>query len=157
MGDQSIKRAAQEYLAERLSKEGLTYEQTQNRNAAITLAPAVWRKVVQTIQITCQEWNAETKEQTLTCKETILGDIRIRCAGRSHQMIWHFDSRKRLVHVENTAHEDHELKVVLSIEGYETDSGDRDARLVRNNQPVNLEMLLLGQFRVLAGLSRKAD
>jgi hypothetical protein len=41
MNDESIKRAAQEYLAERLSEEGLTAEQTLNRQAAITLAPAV--------------------------------------------------------------------------------------------------------------------
>jgi hypothetical protein len=41
MADESVKRAAQKYLAERLSEEGLTYEETQNRDAAIALVPAV--------------------------------------------------------------------------------------------------------------------
>ena len=39
MTEQSVKRAAQEYLAERLCEEGLTEEQTLNRDAAIALAP----------------------------------------------------------------------------------------------------------------------
>ena len=33
----------------------------------------------------------------------------------------------------------------------------RDARLVRNNEPVNLEMLIVGELRVLAGISRRAQ
>jgi len=47
--------------------------------------------------------------------------------------------------------------VVLSIEGYETASGARDARLMRNKEAVNLNTLILGHLRLLAGLSRKAD
>jgi hypothetical protein len=156
MDDKSIKRAAQEYLAERLSEEGLTYEQTLNRDAAIALAPAVWKKTAEAINAMCRKWNEVTKEQTFTCKETALGDLRIRCAGRTQQMVVHFDSERRLIRVENDARLDHEPKVVLSIEGYATDSG-RDARLMRNDEPVNLEMLMLGQLRVLAGLSRKGD
>lgn len=156
MADQSIKRAAQEYLAERLSEDGLTYEETRNRDAAIALAPAVWKKLAETVVAMCRDWNATTKEETISCKETMLGDLRIRCAGRSHQMVVHFDSARRLVKVENTAREEHEPKVVLSIEGYPTESG-RGARLMRNNEPVNSEMLILGQLRVLAGLSRKSD
>jgi hypothetical protein len=156
MGDEIIKRSAEEYMAERYAEEGLTYEETLNRQAAVTLAPMVWKRVVETLQATCEEWNAVTKEQTFSCKETVLGDIRIRCAGRPQQMIWHYDSKKRLVHVENSARQEYEPKVVLSIEGYVTDSG-RDARLMRNKQPVNLEELLIGQLRVLAGLSRKAN
>jgi len=104
----------------------------------------------------CQEWNSVTKEQTLSCKETALGDLRIRCAGRSHQLVFHFDSKHRLVRVENTAREDYEPKIVLLIQGFASGSG-RDARLMRNEEPVNLEMLVVGQLRVLAGLGRKAS
>ena len=156
MPDETIKRAAQEYLAERLSEEGLTYEQTLNRDAAMALAPAVWKKVTETVLAMCKQWNAATKEDTFTCTETMMGDLRIRCAGRCHQMVVIFDPKRLLVRVDNTAREDYEPKVLLSIEGYATDSG-RDARLMRNNEPVNLEMLILGQLRVLAGLRRKSD
>jgi hypothetical protein len=156
MSNETVKRAAQEFLAERLSEEGLTEEQTLNRDAAIALAPAVWKKLAETIVAMCNEWNLVTKEQSLTCKETMLGDLRIRCAGRPHQLVFHFDARKRLVKVENTAREEHEPKVVLSIEGYPTESG-RGARLMRNNEVVNVEMMVLGQLRVLAGLSRRAE
>jgi hypothetical protein len=156
MSNETVKRAAQEFLAERLSEEGLTGEQTLNRDAAIALAPAVWKKLAEAIVAMCNEWNAVTKEQSLTCKETMLGDLRIRCAGRPHQLVFHFDARKRLVKVENTAREEHEPKVILSIEGYPTESG-RGARLTRNNEVVNVEMMVLGQLRVLAGLSRRAD
>jgi hypothetical protein len=155
MGDESIKRAAQEYLAERLSADGLTYEQQLNRDAAIAYAPTVWQLLMATVKAMCDDWNAETKESTFSCKETILGDLRVRCAGRAHQLTFHFDSKHRLVRVKNTAREEHEPKIVLSIEGYLTDSG-RQARLMRNNEPVNLQMLLLRQFRVLAGLSNRA-
>lgn len=102
----------------------------------------------------CQEWNSVTQEKTLTCKETVVGDLRIRCAGRPHQLIFHFDFKRRLIRVENTARQDCEPKIVLLIKVYATDYG-RDARLVRNDEPVNLELLVVGQLRVLAGLSRK--
>jgi len=153
---ETVRRAAQEYLAERLSEEGLTYEETQNRDAAIALAPAVWKKVTETIVAIVSEWNTVTKEQSLTCKETPLGDLRIRCVGSSHQLTIHFDSPRRLVKFENSNRPDHEPKVVLSIEGYATDTG-RDARLMRNREVVNLEMLILGQLRQLAGLRRRAE
>jgi hypothetical protein len=156
MSDESIKRAAHEYLAERLSEEGLTAEQTLNRQAAITLAAAVWLRFAETVVAMCNEWNAVTKEASLTCTETVLGDLRIRCAGRSHQLVFHYGSSRRLVRVENSAREEHEPKVVLSIEGYATESG-RGARLMRNLEAVNVEMLIRGQLRVLAGLSRKAE
>ncbi len=156
MPDENIKRAAQEYLAERLTEDGLTYEEKLNRDAAIELAPQVWREVALTAVGICKEWNAETKEETLSCKETPMGDLRIRCAGRPHQMLVHYDSRRRLIHIENTARLDHEPKVILFIEGYATESG-RGARLMRNNEPVNVPMLMLGQVRVLAGMSRKAE
>jgi hypothetical protein len=43
---------------------------------------------------------------------------------------------------------------VLFVEGYATESG-RDARLMRNEEPVNLSLLITGELRVLAGLSRQ--
>jgi hypothetical protein len=154
VADESVKRAAQEYLAERLSEEGLTYEETQNRDAAVLLAPAVWKKTVQAIVAIVNEWNEVTKEQSLACKETMMGDLRIRCAGRPHEMLVRFEPAKRLVSVDNTARPEHEPKVVLSIEGFATDSG-RDARLMRNREVVNLQMLVLGQLRLLCGMSRR--
>lgn len=156
MSKETVKRAAQEFPAERLSEQRLTAEQTLNRDAAIALAPALWKELAETIVAMCHEWNAVTKEQSLTCKETMLGDLRIRCAGRPHQLVFHFDAGKRLIKVENSAREEHEPKVLLSIEGYPTESG-RGARLMRNCEVVNLEMMVLGQLRVLAGLSRRTD
>ena len=154
MAEDPIKQAAQEYLAAQLTEDGLTHNEKLARDAAITLAPAVWKSLVAKVFAMCQEWNSVTNEQTLTCKETALGDLRIRCASRPHQLVFHFDSRRRIVRVENTAREAYEPKVVLSIEGYFTGSG-HDARLMRNDEPVNLELLVVGHLRVLAGLTRK--
>jgi hypothetical protein len=156
MGDESTKRAAQEYLAARLSEEGQSYEEKLNMEAAVALAPAVWKSFADTVIAKCNEWNAVTQEQTLTYKETILGDLRILCAGRTQQMTVHYDSKKRLITVRNTARLEHEPEVILGIEGYATGTG-RKAQVVRNNEPVNLDMLILGQLRVLAGLARKAE
>jgi hypothetical protein len=156
MGDESTKRAAQEYLASRLSEEGQSYEDQLNRETAISLAPAVWRQFTGTIIAKCQEWNSVTEEQTFTWKETVLGDIRILCAGRSQQMLVHYDSNKRSITIKNTARPEHEPDTLLHIEGHSTDSG-REAHLVRNKQPVNPDMLLLGHLRMLAGLSRQLD
>jgi len=156
MADETIKQSAQEYLAVRLTEDGLTYEETLNREAAIALAPAVWKELAEKVFAMCKEWNEVTKEQSLTCKETALGDLRIRCTGRAHQLVLHYNAKKLVIKVENTAREEYEPKVVLSIEGY-LNGSERSARLMRNNEPVNLEMLILGQLRVLAGLSRKGQ
>lgn len=156
MADESTKQAAQEFLAARLSEEGQAHEDKLNAEAAVMFAPAVWKRFADTVVTTCKEWNAVTQEQSLTCKETILGDLRIWCVGRSYLMTVHYDSKKRLITIQNTAREEHEPEVILGIAGYATDSG-REARVVRNNQPVNVPMLILGQLRVLAGLSRKAE
>jgi len=156
MRDESTRQAAQEYLDTRLTEEGQSSEDRLNTEAAVALAPVVWKRVLETLAAMCEEWNSITKEQTLTCKETVLGDLRIRCAGRSQQLIVHFESKKGFVKIENSAREEHEPEVILLIQGYPTDSG-REAHLVRNNEPVNLEMLLLGQLRVLSGLSRRAE
>jgi hypothetical protein len=156
MGDESTKRAAQEYLAARLTEEGQSHEDKLNREAAIALAPRVWKRVTETVIGKCNEWNAVTGEQTLTCRETALGDLRVRCAGKSQVMTVHYDSRTRLITLKNTARPEHEKDMILSIEGYPTADG-RDARLVRNNEPANLDILILGELRVLVGLGRQTN
>jgi hypothetical protein len=149
-------RAAQEYLAVKLSQEHQEAEDELNRQAAAALALPVWKRVSNAVYAKCRDWNAITNEETLTCKETAMGDLRIRCAGRNHYVIVHFDSRKLVVIIRNSARPENEGDTVLSIEGYRTQTG-RDAHLVRNNQPINLEMLILSHLRVLAGLSRTPE
>lgn len=156
MADESTKRAAEEYLAAKLSKEGQSYEDQQNREAAEKLGPAVWKRVAETVAAKCQQWNAIAGEQTFSLKETILGDLRILCAGRSQQLTIHFDSRKLLVTIKNTARPQHEKDLVLQVQGFATGSG-RDAHLVHHRDPVNLDMMITGELRVLAGLSRRAN
>jgi hypothetical protein len=157
MPDESTKRAAQEYIAAKLSEEGQIFEGQLNLEAAMLLAPSVWKKVADNVVAQCREWNSVTKEQSLTCKETALGDLRIWCSGRApHQMLVHFDSQKRVVVIKNTARPENEGDTVLLIEGYPTGEG-RDAHLARNNQPINLDMLILAHLRVLAGLSRQTS
>jgi hypothetical protein len=72
-------------------------------------------------------------------------------------MTVHYDSRKLLVTVKNAGRLEHEKDVILRIEGYRigSDREERDARLVRNNEPVNVEMLILGELRVLTGIGRQ--
>ena len=156
MRDESTKRSAQEYLAAKLAEEGQSHEDKLNRATAMALAPAVWKDVADTLVSECREWNAVTNEQTLTCKETMLGDLRVWCAGRSQQMTVHFDSRKLLITVKNTARLEHEKDVILRIEGYSTGAG-RDARLMRNDQAVNISMLILAELRVLSGMARQTN
>ena len=144
MGDESTKRAAQEYLAAKLSREGQSYEDKMNQEAAEKLAPAVWKNVANTIITKCREWNDITGEQSFSVKETLLGDLRILCAGRSPQMIVNYDSRRLLVTI-----------VLLHVQGY-SKGASRAAHLVRNDQTVNLDLLITGELRVLAGLSRQA-
>src|SRR5258708_19891672 len=101
MRDESAKQAAQEYLAAKLSEEEQIYEDTQNRALALARSPKVWKYVKDTIIEKCQEWNAITQEETLTCKETAMGDLRIWCASRRQQMMVHYDSQRLLVTVRN--------------------------------------------------------
>jgi hypothetical protein len=84
----------------------------------------------------------------------MLGDLRILCAGRPHQLIIHFNSRKLLIVLKNSARLSHETDIIMLIEGYST-GGGRAARLMRNDEPVNLDTMLVGELRVLAGLSRR--
>ena len=154
MGDESAKRAAEEYRAAKLSAETESEENRLNRAAAERLATAVWKQLADMARAKCKEWNEVAGEQALTCRETLLGDLRILCAGRPHQLVVHFDSRKLLIVMKNSARLEHETDVILLVEGYSTGSG-RSARLMRNDEPVNVDMLLLGELRVLAGLSRR--
>ena len=146
MVDDPIKQAAQEFLVAQFTEDGLASEEQQGREAAISLAPALWKSVLQEVSAICLKWNSVTNQQTLSCKETPLGDLRIRCAGRLHQLMFHYDSKRRLIRVENTVRQDYEPRVVLLISAYRTDSGYR-ARLIRNDEPVNLELLVVGQLR----------
>jgi len=153
MATDETKRAAQEFLAVRLSEEVQQEEERLNRQAAQTMANRVWNRVAETFNAKCKAWNAVTKEESLTCKDTIMGDLRIRCAGKTHMITVHFDSRKLQVIVRNTARPEHESDSVFTIEGY---NGGTEADLSRNNQRVNLEVVVLGELRVLAGIGRTA-
>jgi hypothetical protein len=155
MGDESAKRAAEEYLAAKLSAETQSEEGRLNREAAERLAASVWKYVADTVTAKCREWNEVVREQTLSYRETMLGDLRILCAGRTQQLIVHFDSQKLLIVLRNSARLAHEKDVVMQIEGYASSAG-REARLMRNNELVNLDMLVVGELRVLAGMSRRA-
>src|SRR6266446_2574703 len=83
--------------------------------------------------------------------------VRIWCAARSKQMTVHYDSRKLLVTMKNAGRLEHEKDVILTIEGYRTgsDREQRDAHLVRNEMAVNTDMLIVGELRVLTGMSRQ--
>jgi hypothetical protein len=158
MSTDRTKDSAQEFFAEKLSRDFEAEEAKLNHEAAVRLCRVVWTRVATVIQNNCKQWNQVTGEETLTCKETLLGDLRIRCAGRPHQMLVHYESRKLLVTIKNTARPDTEPDTYLTVEGYPTGNGAaREARLVRNNEPANLEMLILGHLRVLAGLSQRAE
>ena len=155
--DEITKQAAQEYLAAKLTEEEQIYEAQQNQALAVARSGWVWKSVKDSIFEKCREWNAVTQEETLSCKETAMGDIRIWCAARKQQMMVHYDSRKLLITVRNGGRLEHEKDVILHIEGYRTgpERSDRAIRLTRNEQPVNIDMLIVGELRVLTGMSRQ--
>ncbi|MGC1617151.1 MAG: hypothetical protein WA765_01550 [Candidatus Acidiferrum sp.] len=154
MPDENTRQAAQEFLAEKLAEENQRNEDKLNKEAAAALSLQVWKRFRDAIFAQCQEWNAVTQEETLTCKETPLGDLRIWCAAKSKYMTVHYDSRKLLVTLKNSGRPEHEKDVVLQMEGYWTGSA-RDAHLTRNDQPINVDLLLLGELRVLTGIGRQ--
>jgi hypothetical protein len=158
MSDET-KRAAQEYLAGRLTEQQQAHEQKANAALAVERAPMVWRDVKEIVYRKCDEWNAITNEQTLVCKETILGDLRIWCSSRARYMTVHFDSRNLLITVKNSGRLEHETDVVMRIEGFRSGAGadDRDLRMIRNEEVVNIDMLILGELRVLVGMSRQKN
>ena len=159
MRDESTKQAAQEYLAAKLSDEEQRLEDQLNHELATKRSLHVWKQVQQLILQKCAEWNAITQEQTLTCKETMMGDLRIWCADQAKQMTVHFNSRKLLITIINAGRLEHEKDVILHIEGYRTgpNRDDRDIRFVRSGEPANIDLLILGELRVLAGMKRQTN
>jgi hypothetical protein len=154
MRDESTKQAAQEFLAAKLTEEGQKTEAKLNHEAAIAHSLHVWKSFRDAIFSQCSEWNTVTQEQTLTCKETPLGDLRVWCAATSKHMTVHFDSKKLLITVKNAGRLEHEKDAILHIEGYSTGPG-RSAHLVRNNEPVNVPLFILGELRLLSGIGRQ--
>jgi len=159
MLDESTKQAAQEYLAAKLTEEEQIYEEKHNLATAVARAHLVWKRFREVILAQCSEWNAVTQEETLTCKETAIGDLRIWCVARSTQMTVHYDSKKLSITVKNAGRLEHEKDLILRIQGYRTgsDRDERDARLMRNGLPANLDMLILGELRVLTGIGRQRN
>jgi len=154
MSTDRTKDSAQEFFAEKLSRDFEAEEAKLNHEAAVRLCRVVWTRVATVIQNNCKQWNQVTGEETLTCKETLLGDLRIRCAGRPHQLSIHFDPAKLLITLKNTARAEHETDVVLHIEGYATENG-RDAQIAHNGKVASADIVILAELRVLAGMTRQ--
>jgi hypothetical protein len=159
MRDESTRQAAQEYLATKLTEEGQKYEEELNRVTAVARSLEVWKRFKDAILSQCNVWNTVTQEETLSCKETLLGDLRIWCAARSKQMTVQYDSKKLLITVKNAGRLENEKDLILHIEGYRTgaDRDERDARLMSNDQPANIDVLILGELRVLTGIGRQRN
>lgn len=155
MSTDKTKDSAQEFFAEKLSQDFEAQEAKLNHEAAVRLCRVVWNRVANSVQHKCKQWNQVTQEETMVCKETLMGDLRIRCAGRPHQLSIHFDPSKLLVTLKNTARAEHETDIILHIEGYATENGARDAQLVHNGQIASADTVILGEFRVLAGMTRQ--
>ncbi|HEY2547375.1 MAG TPA: hypothetical protein VGI46_15005 [Candidatus Acidoferrum sp.] len=151
MRDETTKQAAQEFLATKLAEEGKKHEDKLNNETAVTRALHVWKTLRDLIFAQCKEWNNITQEETLTCKETPLGDLRIWCAATAKHIMVHFDSGRLTVTIKNDARDAAQKDAILQIEGYATGSG-RDARLVRNNEPVNVPVFILAELRILTGI-----
>src|SRR5437773_10045040 len=114
--DEITKQSAQEYLAAKLTEEEQIYETQQNQALALVRSPWAWKSVKDAILEKCREWNAVTQEETLTCRETALGDWGGRCAARSKQVTVHYDSRKRLITVKHAWRLEHAKDVTLHSE-----------------------------------------
>ena len=154
MWDETTKQAAQEFLAAKLAEEGQKHEDKLNKETAVSRSLYVWKNFRDAVFAQCSEWNAVTQEQTLTCTETPIGDLRIWCSATAKQLTVYYDSKKLLITVRNGARLEVERDAILEIEGYSTGSG-RDAHLVRNNEAVNIDSLILGELRLLAGIGRQ--
>src|SRR5437773_12005569 len=101
MRDESTKQAAQEYLAAKLTEEEQIYEQKHNMALAVARAPLGWKNVKDSIFEKCSEWNAVTQEETLICKETAIGDLRIWCAARSKHKTVDYEPKKLSIPMNN--------------------------------------------------------
>jgi hypothetical protein len=149
--DEDTKQAAQEYLAAKIVEDEKNAERKLNMETAVAKAPLVWKHLKEAIFAKCKEWNAITQEETLTCKETAIGDLRIWCGARAKQMTVHYEPKRLLVVIKNMARDEMQRELPLVIEGYRTATG-REARLTKLGEPVNLDMLLLAELRVLTGV-----
>ena len=154
MRDESTRQAAQEFLAAKLTEEAQKLEDKLNLETAVARSLQVWKHFRDSIFSQCNEWNSVTQEQTLTCKETPLGDLRVWCAATSKHLTVHYDSRKLLVTLKNGGRRENETDVILHIEGYSTGT-DRSAHLVRNDEAINVPVLILGELRILSGMGRQ--
>jgi hypothetical protein len=154
MRDESTRQAAQEFLAAKLTEEAQKLEDKLNQETAVARSLQVWKHFRDSIFSQCDEWNSVTQEQTLTCKETPLGDLRVWCAATSKHLTVHYDSRKLLVTLKNGGRRENETDVILHIEGYSTGS-ERSAHLVRNDEAINVPVLILGELRILSGMGRQ--
>jgi hypothetical protein len=154
MRDESTRQAAQEFLAAKLTEEAQRLEDKLNLETAVARSLQVWKHFRDSIFSQCDEWNSVTQEQTLTCKETPLGDLRVWCAATSKHLTVHYDSRKLLVTLKNGGRRENETDVILHIEGYSTGS-ERSAHLVRNDEAINVPVLILGELRILSGMGRQ--
>lgn len=103
MRDESTRQAAQEFLAAKLTEEAQKLEDKLNQETAVARSLQVWKYFRDSIFSQCEEWNSVTQEQTLTCKETPLGDLRVWCAATSKHLTVHYDSRKLLVTLKTAA------------------------------------------------------
>jgi hypothetical protein len=154
MRDESTRQAAQEFLAAKLTEEAQRLEDKLNLETAVARSLQVWKHFRDSIFSQCDEWNSVTQEQTLTCKETPLGDLRVWCPATSKHLTVHYDSRKLLVTLKNGGRRENETDVILHIEGYSTGS-ERSAHLVRNDEAINVPVLILGELRILSGMGRQ--
>ena len=152
MRDESTKQAAQEFLATKLAEEGQKNEDKLNHQTAVARSLHVWKSLRESIYEQCNEWNAVTQEETLTCKETSLGDLRIWCAATSKHIMVHYDSKLLTVTIKNAARDPAQKDGILTIEGYAKNDGGRDARIVRNSEPVNVPVFILAELRLLTGI-----
>lgn len=154
MRNESTRQAAQELLAAKLTEEVQKQEEKLNQQTAITHSLQVWKSFRDAIFSQCEERNTVTQEQTLPRKETSLGDLRIWCANASKHLTVHYDSGRLLVTIRSGGRREKEKDLHLKIEGYSTGSG-RSAHLVRNGEPANIPVLILGELRLLTGIGRK--
>src|SRR5437762_14073394 len=99
--DEITKQSAQEYLAAKLTEEEQIYETQQNQALAVVRSPWDWKSVKDAILDKRGEWNAVTQEETLTCRETSLGNLRVGGSARSKPMTLHYESSKLLITVKN--------------------------------------------------------
>src|SRR5260370_39075405 len=108
MRDETTKQAAQEYLATKLTEEEQKYEDEHNMATAVARSLLVWKRFKDAILTQCNVWNTVTQEETLVCKATLLGDLRICCPARTKQMTLHYDCRNLFVTIMIAGRLDHE-------------------------------------------------